>query len=148
MDRLLTAGLCGNTIEQDIQTRGDSRVSGYPGLSPKIQDLLLLHIDDWTVYMKFIIKCICQSEVRASVGGSWREKTAVHHFNAHENSVMMMRTGHGIKTFGAFLKTFSPPLAPPLIQTLIHHSSTSNMAFHLKDVCSSNFTWPLNMMLT
>ncbi len=23
-----------------------------------------------------------------------------------------------------------------------------NMAFHLKDVCSSNFTWPLNMMLT
>ncbi len=25
------------------------------------------------------------------------------------------------------------------------HSSTSNMAFHLKDVCSSNFTWPLNM---
>ncbi len=50
MDRLLTAGLCGNTIEQDIQTRGDSRVSGYPGLSPKIQDLLLLHIDDWPVY--------------------------------------------------------------------------------------------------
>ncbi len=50
--------------------RGDSRVSGYPGLSPKIQDLLLLHIDDWPVYMKFIIKCICQSEVRASVGGS------------------------------------------------------------------------------
>ncbi len=71
MDRLLTAGLCGNTIEQDIQTRGDSRVS--KGLSPKIQDLLLLHIDDWPVYMKFIIKCICQSEVRASVGGSWRE---------------------------------------------------------------------------
>ncbi len=72
MDRLLTAGLCGNTIGQDIQTRGDSRVSGYPGLSPKIQDLLLLHIDDWPVYMKFIIKCICQSEVtlRASVGGS------------------------------------------------------------------------------
>ncbi len=34
------------------------------------------------------------------------------------------------------------------IQTLIYHSSTSNMAFHLKDVCSSNFTWPLNMMLT
>ncbi len=59
-----------NTIGQDIQTRGDSRVSGYPGLSPKIQDLLLLHIDDWPVYMKFIIKCICQSEVRASVGGS------------------------------------------------------------------------------
>ncbi len=57
MDRLLTAGLCGNTIGQDIQTRGDSRVSGYPGLSPKIQDLLLLHIDDWPVYMKFIIKC-------------------------------------------------------------------------------------------
>ncbi len=50
--------------------RGDSRVSGYPGLSPKIQYLLLLHIDDWPVYMKFIIKCICQSEVRASVGGS------------------------------------------------------------------------------
>ncbi len=47
--------------------RGDSRVSGYPGLSPKIQYLLLLHIDDWPVYMKFIIKCICQSEVRASV---------------------------------------------------------------------------------
>ncbi len=104
MDRLLTAGLCGNTIGQDIQTltyhsstsnmafhlkdvcrphgyistygyiswplnRGDSRVSGYPGLSPKIQDLLLLHIDDWPVYMKFIM-CICQSEVRASVGGS------------------------------------------------------------------------------
>ncbi len=66
MDRLLTAGLCGYTIEQDIQTRGDSRVSGYPGLIPKIQDLLLLHIDDWPVYMKFI----CQSEVRASVGGS------------------------------------------------------------------------------
>ncbi len=56
-----------------IVIRGDSRVSGYPGLSPKIQDLLLLHIDDWPVYMKFIIKCICQSEVRASVGGSWRE---------------------------------------------------------------------------
>ncbi len=54
MDRLLTAGLCGNTLGQDIQTRGDSRVSGYPGLSPKIQDLLLLHIDDWPVYMKFI----------------------------------------------------------------------------------------------
>ncbi len=103
MDRLLTAGLCGNTIGQDIQTltyhsstsnmafhlkdvcssrmatygyiswplnRGDSRVSGYPGLSPKIQDLLLLNIDDWPVYMKFIIMCICQSEVRASVGGS------------------------------------------------------------------------------
>ncbi len=34
------------------------------------------------------------------------------------------------------------------IQTLTYHSSTSNMAFHLKDVCSSNFTWPLNMMLT
>ncbi len=34
------------------------------------------------------------------------------------------------------------------IQTLTCHSSTSNMAFHLKDVCSSNFTWPLNMMLT
>ncbi len=34
------------------------------------------------------------------------------------------------------------------IQTLIYHSSTSNMAFHLKDECSSNFTWPLNMMLT
>ncbi len=34
------------------------------------------------------------------------------------------------------------------IQTLAYHSSTSNMAFHLKDVCSSNFTWPLNMMLT
>ncbi len=32
------------------------------------------------------------------------------------------------------------------IQTLTYHSSTSNMAFHLKDVCSSNFTWPLNMM--
>ncbi len=31
------------------------------------------------------------------------------------------------------------------IQTLTYHSSTSNMAFHLKDVCSSNFTWPLNM---
>ncbi len=30
------------------------------------------------------------------------------------------------------------------IQTLTYHSSTSNMAFHLKDVCSSNFTWPLN----
>ncbi len=28
------------------------------------------------------------------------------------------------------------------IQTLTYHSSTSNMAFHLKDVCSSNFTWP------
>ncbi len=70
MDRLLTAGLCGNTIGQDIQTSGDSRVSGYPGLSPKIQDLLLLHFHDWPVYMKFIIKCICQSEVRASVGGS------------------------------------------------------------------------------
>ncbi len=26
------------------------------------------------------------------------------------------------------------------IQTLTYHSSTSNMAFHLKDVCSSNFT--------
>ncbi len=36
MDRLLTAGLCGNTIGQDIQTRGDSRVSGYPGLRSKI----------------------------------------------------------------------------------------------------------------
>ncbi len=34
------------------------------------------------------------------------------------------------------------------IQMLTYHSSTSNMAFHLKDVCSSNFTWPLNMMLT
>ncbi len=34
------------------------------------------------------------------------------------------------------------------IQTLTYHSSTSNMAFHLKDVCSSNFIWPLNMMLT
>ncbi len=34
------------------------------------------------------------------------------------------------------------------IQTLTYHSSTSNMAFPLKDVCSSNFTWPLNMMLT
>ncbi len=34
------------------------------------------------------------------------------------------------------------------IQTLTYHSSTSHMAFHLKDVCSSNFTWPLNMMLT
>ncbi len=34
------------------------------------------------------------------------------------------------------------------IQTLTYHSSTSNMAFHLKDVCSSNFTWPLNMMLS
>jgi len=34
------------------------------------------------------------------------------------------------------------------IQTLTYHSSTSNIAFHLKDVCSSNFTWPLNMMLT
>ncbi len=34
------------------------------------------------------------------------------------------------------------------IQTPTYHSSTSNMAFHLKDVCSSNFTWPLNMMLT
>ncbi len=33
------------------------------------------------------------------------------------------------------------------IQTLTYHSSTSNMAFHLKDVCSSNFTWPLNMNL-
>ncbi len=33
------------------------------------------------------------------------------------------------------------------IQTLTYHSSTSNMAFHLKDVCSSNFTWPLNIML-
>ncbi len=31
------------------------------------------------------------------------------------------------------------------IQTLTYHSSTSNMAFHLKDVCSMNFTWPLNM---
>ncbi len=51
-------------------TRGDSSVSGYPGLSPKIQDLLLHHIDDWPVYMKFIIMCICLSEVRASVGGS------------------------------------------------------------------------------
>ncbi len=30
------------------------------------------------------------------------------------------------------------------IQTFTYHSSTSNMAFHLKDVCSSNFTWPLN----
>ncbi len=26
------------------------------------------------------------------------------------------------------------------IQTLTYHSSTSNMAFHLKDVCSSNLT--------
>ncbi len=52
------------------KARGNSRVSGYPGLSPKIQYLLLLHIDDWPVYMKFIIKCICHSEVRASVGGS------------------------------------------------------------------------------
>ncbi len=51
-------------------TRGDSSVNGYPGLSPKIQDLLLLHIDDWPVYMKFIIMCICLSEVPASVGGS------------------------------------------------------------------------------
>ncbi len=34
------------------------------------------------------------------------------------------------------------------IQTLTYHSSTSNMAFPLKYVCSSNFTWPLNMMLT
>ncbi len=25
------------------------------------------------------------------------------------------------------------------IQTLTYHSSTSNMAYHLKDVCSSNF---------
>ncbi len=53
-----------------VTNRGDSRVNGYPGLSPKIQDLLLLHINDWPVYMKFIIMCICQSEVRASVGGS------------------------------------------------------------------------------
>ncbi len=30
------------------------------------------------------------------------------------------------------------------IQTLTY-SSTSNMAFHLKDVCSSNFTWPREM---
>ncbi len=74
MDRLLTAGLCGTVIQSSRTSkrspRGDSRVSGYPGLSPKIQYLLLLHIDDWPVYMKFIIKCICQSEVRASVGGS------------------------------------------------------------------------------
>ncbi len=34
------------------------------------------------------------------------------------------------------------------IQTLTYHSPTSNMAFPQKDVCSSNFTWPLNMMLT
>ncbi len=34
------------------------------------------------------------------------------------------------------------------IQTLTYHSSTSNMAFPLKDVCSINFTWPLNMMLS
>ncbi len=27
MDRLLTAGLCGNTIGQDIQTRDGSRLS-------------------------------------------------------------------------------------------------------------------------
>ncbi len=32
------------------------------------------------------------------------------------------------------------------IQTLTYHSSTSNIAFHVSDVCSSNFTWPLNMM--
>ncbi len=31
------------------------------------------------------------------------------------------------------------------IQMLTYHS---NMVYHLKDVCSSNFTWPLNMMLT
>ncbi len=35
MDRLLTAGLCGNTIEQDIQTRGDSRVKWISGAKPK-----------------------------------------------------------------------------------------------------------------
>ncbi len=61
---------CFKNSQTMVKIRGDSRVSGYPGLSPKIQDLLLLHIDDWPVYMKFIIKCICQSEVRASVGGS------------------------------------------------------------------------------
>ncbi len=31
------------------------------------------------------------------------------------------------------------------IQTLTYHSSTSNMAFHLKYVCSSNFTYDVNL---
>ncbi len=31
------------------------------------------------------------------------------------------------------------------IQTLTYHSSTSNMAYHLKDVCSSNFRGRLHI---
>ncbi len=44
----------------------------------------------------------------------------VHDFNAHENSVMMMRTGHGNKNIQGFSENIrgfsplSPPLAPPL----------------------------------
>ncbi len=34
------------------------------------------------------------------------------------------------------------------IQTLSYHSSTTNMAYHLKDVSISNFTWPLNLLVT
>ncbi len=29
-----------------------------------------------------------------------------------------------------------------------YHNYTTNMAYHLKYVCISNFTWPLNLMLT
>ncbi len=37
----------------------------------------------------------------------------VHDFNAHENSVMIMRTGHGNKNIRAS-GPLIPPLAPPL----------------------------------
>ncbi len=54
----------------------------------------------------------------------------------------------GAQTFWHRARAYSGNTIGQDIQTLIYHSSTSNMAFHLKDVCSSNFTWPLNMMLT
>ncbi len=104
------------SFDEMANVRGDSRVSGYPGLSPKIQDLLLLHIDDWPVYMKFIIKCICQSE-------KYELPWAVPDGSKLRFIILMrMKTqwwwcvqGMVIKPFGAFLKTFgaSAPLAHP-----------------------------------
>ncbi len=114
--------------------RGDSRVSGYPGLSPKIQDLLLLHIDDWPVYMKFIIKFICQSEV------SYELQWAVPDGSKLRFVILMrMKTqwwwcvqGMVIKTFGAFLKTFGASATLSTWCTLLDFKISTPIHCHCK----------------
>ncbi len=115
MDRLLTAGLCGNTFFFLFNLYLTIRDS----LRLKKSLLQECSGQNGQQYISFITTCYNTDRLETL-----------------KNSYMSLSQFPFADTLGQD------------IQTLTYHSSTSNMAFHLKDVCSSNFTWPLNMMLT